>query len=168
MLENRNAEVLLWLPTAQMYRFAGSSSTGVEPLREFLMELFGGVIPQFASDYDFIQKLRIKFQEYLTDLKVFTNTFTLERDPTNVYCLFFFTTHVKGYEKMLTAKWDMDKEHGKGFKIEKNPSLFSEIELSGYEQKLRAFIESGKRTNHDLYLTPLQKGLATLLKEAKV
>jgi three-Cys-motif partner protein len=156
MLENKNAEVLLWLPTAQMYRFAGSSSTGVEPLREFLTELFGGSVPHFVSDYDFIESLRKKFREYLADLKVFINTFTLERDPTNVYCLFFFTTHVKGYEKMLTAKWDMDKEHGKGFKLEKTPMLFSEIELSGYDQKIWKFLESGRRTNHDLYLFGLE------------
>jgi three-Cys-motif partner protein len=156
MLENRNAEVLLWLPTAQMYRFAGSLSTGVEPLHDFLTEIFGGNIPQFASDYDFINQLRTKFQEYLSDLKVFANTFTLERDTTNVYCLFFFTTHIKGYEKILAAKWDMDKEHGKGFKLEKTPTLFSEIELSGYDQKLRKYLESGHRTNIDLYLFGLK------------
>ena len=161
ILASKKAEVLLWLPIAQMYRFAGSVTNldfpGSEPLRDFLNELFGKQIPIFNSPYDFVQKIRERFQEYLKDQKVYINTFTLERDSTNIYCLFFFSCHVRGYEAMLAAKWDMDKEHGKGFKLEQAPSLFSEIELSGYPKKLQTFIEnSDYRTNSELYLFGLE------------
>jgi three-Cys-motif partner protein len=161
ILQLRDTEVILWLPIAQMYRFAGSVKgfefPGSEPLRGFLQELFGEDIPTFHSSYDFIEQLKVRFRAYLKDLHVYVNTFTLERDAKNIYCLFFFTSHVKGYEAMLSAKWDMDKEHGKGFTLQRAPMFFSEIELSGYQQKVRDFISGEEyRLNSDLYLFGLE------------
>ena len=163
ILESMNSEVLLWLPIAQMYRFADSamhsSFPGSEPLRIFLTELFGKVIPSFQSAHEFIEQLRGRFRAYLRDLGVFVDTFILERDASNVYCLFFFTRNVRGYEKMLEAKWSIDPSRGKGHSLEKTFSLFDEIELSGYPQKLRAFITSSDYpTNKELYLFGLDNG----------
>ena len=59
---------------------------------------------------------------------------------------------------MLSTKWDMDENRGKGFTIDKAPS-FSEIQLSGYPQKLREFISSGNsRTNSEIYKFGLENG----------
>ncbi|MBI5951915.1 MAG: three-Cys-motif partner protein TcmP [Chloroflexi bacterium] len=161
MLENGKTEVFLWLPIAHMYRFADSalhsSFPGSEPLKLFLNELFGKPIPSFRSPHDFIEKLKERFRAFLKDLSVFVDTFILERDSSNVYCLFFFTRNIRGYEKMLEAKWSMDPSRGKGHSLEKTISLFDETELSGYHQKLLAFIESADcRTNWDLYLFGLE------------
>jgi three-Cys-motif partner protein len=161
ILEIGNTEIILWLPIAQMYRFAGSVKIsefpGSEPLRDFLMELFGQNIPTFNSAYDFIDQLKSRFKTYLQGLNIFVNTFTLERDSKNIYCLFFFTSHVKGYEAMLDAKWDMDKEHGKGFVLKNAPMFFSEIQLSGYEKKVRDYLSGSEyKSNSDLYLFGLE------------
>jgi three-Cys-motif partner protein len=163
MLEPGSTEVLLWLPIPQMYRFAEAVSTGdfsgSDPLRDFLKELFGSSALNFVSDYDFIEQLKGRFRAYLRDLKAFVDTFTLQRDATNTYCLFFFTRNVKGYEKMVGTKWELDKEHGKGFTLEKTLTFFSEIELSEYPQKLWAYIKSEDfRTNEELFLFGLENG----------
>lgn len=163
MLEPGSTEVLLWLPTPQMYRYAeavfANDFSGSDPLREFLKELFGNSIPNFNSDYDFIEQLKGRFRAYLKDLNVFVDTFTLQRDAANTYCLFFFTRNIKGYEKMVATKWDLDTEHGKGFALEKTLTFFSEIELSEYPKKLWAYIDSADyRTNSELFLYGLENG----------
>lgn len=163
MLEPGSTEVLLWLPTPQMYRYAEavfqSDFHGSDPLREFLKELFGNNTPSFESDFDFIEQMQGRFRAYLKDLSVFVDKFTLQRDATNTYCLFFFTRNIKGFEKIVEAKWNMDKEHGKGFTIEKTMTFFNEMELSQYPQKLWAYIESAEyRTNEELFVYGLENG----------
>ena len=163
MLYGGNTEVLLWLPISFMYRFADSvlrsDFKGSEPLRGFLNALFGATKPNFRSVYDFIEKLKGRFRAYLRDMGIFVDTFTLERDASNVYSLFFFTPNVLGFQKMLETKWSLDKGRGKGYMIDKSPSFFSEIELSGYPQKLLAFINSTEyRTNAELFRFGLENG----------
>ncbi|MEO5886185.1 MAG: three-Cys-motif partner protein TcmP [Anaerolineales bacterium] len=163
MLQSGKTEVFLWLPIAHMYRFADSALRsgfpGSEPLKIFLTELFGNAIPSFQSPHDFIEQLRGRFRAYLKDLNTFVDTFILERDASNVYCMFFFTRNVRGYEKMLEAKWSIDPNRGRGHSIEKTISLFDETELSGYPDKLLAFLEiSDYRTNSELYFFGLENG----------
>lgn len=138
MLSGNNTEVLLWLPASFMYRFANtvmhSDFSGGEPLREFIFTLFGNNPRIFKSIYDFIEQITESFRIFLKDLDIFVDTFTLERGGGNIYCLFFFTSHIKGYEIMLETKWSMDENRGKGFTANKAPS-FSEVQLSGYPQK---------------------------------
>jgi len=162
MLEGNNTEVLLWLPIPFMYRFANSAMhsdfPGSEPLRELLITLFGDKPPIFKSIYDFIEKITDRFRTYLRELGIFVDNFTLERDANHVYCLFFFTSHIKGFETMLGTKWDVDKIRGRGHTINKIQS-FSEIQLSGYPGKLEAFINSAQhRTNKELYRFGLENG----------
>lgn len=156
ILECKNTEVILFLPISHMYRFAETAArsafTGSEPLYNFLVALFGGVNLRFKSVYDFIDQVRLKFREYLQDQNVFVDTFTLERDKQNVYCLFFFTSHIRGFEKMLEVKWNLDTEQGRGFRLEKSAPLFSGSELADYPGKLREFIQNAPhRTNEEIY-----------------
>ena len=162
MLEGNNTEVLLWLPASFMYRFANtvtrSDFRGGEPLKDFIFALFGKSPPTFKSVYDFIEQITESFRAYLREMEIFVDTFTLERGGGNVYSLFFFTSHIKGYETMLSTKWDMDENRGKGHTINKSLS-FSEIQLEGYPQKLLAFISSTElRTNSDVYRFGLKNG----------
>ena len=163
ILESLNSEVLLWLPIAQMYRFADSVAQseypGSQHLKEFLTALFGNNLPVFrSSPFVFIDKLKEKFREYLKDLNVFVDTFYLERDTSNVYCLFFFTRNIRGFGKMVETKWKMDVNRGKGHTIEKTLSFLSELELSGYKQKLKDFISKDYRTNMEIYQFGLENG----------
>lgn len=162
MLEGNNTEVLLWLPASFMYRFANtvtrSDFKGGEPLKEFIFALFGKEPPIFKSVYAFVEQITGSFRAYLRELGIFVDSFTLERGGGNVYCLFFFTSHIKGYETMLSTKWDMDENRGKGHTISKFQS-FSEIQLSGYPQKLKSFISSADfRTNAEIYKFGLENG----------
>lgn len=163
ILESGNTEVLLFLPTSYMYRFAEtslrSSFPGSEPLQDLLKELFVSITPHFSSVYDFIDQIKGRFRYYLSDKNIFVDTFTIERDRQNVYCLFFFTSHTRGFEKMLETKWAMDSEQGRGFKIQRNTPLFSSIEVSGYTQKLEDLVSRTEHcTNQDLYYFGLEHG----------
>jgi three-Cys-motif partner protein len=162
MLKGNNTEVLLWLPASFMYRFANTVTRadfkGGEALREFIFALFGENPPIFNSVYDFIEQITESFRAFLRELGILVDTFTLERGGGNVYCLFFFTSHIKGYETMLSTKWDMDENRGKGHAIDRSLT-FSEIQLSAYPQKLIAFITSAEyRTNAEIYRFGLENG----------
>ena len=162
MLMGGNTEVFLWLPIAFMYRFANvafeKDFPGSEPLREFLLLLFGKDVPEFKSVYDFIDKITGRFRTFLREQEIFVDFFTLERDPANIYCMLFFTSNLKGAEAMISAKWEMDANRGKGHTIDKSPA-FSEIQMSGYTEKLKSFIGSAEyRTNSELYKFGLENG----------
>ncbi len=162
-LENKKSEIILFLPISHMYRFANKSIDdefqGGIPLRKFLLPLFGENYPEFRNVFDFINKLRDAFRTFL-EPDFFVDTFTIQRDKQNVYCLFFFTSHIKGFETMLGAKWDLDEKQGKGFRIEKGQtSLFTEIETSNYSQILENHISSVDfRTNKEIYQFGLENG----------
>jgi hypothetical protein len=99
------------------------------------------------------------FRRYLSQQKIFVGTFTLERDKQNVYCLFFFTSHIIGFQKMLETKWKMDTAQGRGFTLEKTLPLFNGVQGSNYPQKLMDFIcNSQYRTNEDIYNFGLLNG----------
>jgi len=59
---------------------------------------------------------------------------------------------------MLSTKWDMDENRGKGHTHDKSRS-FSEVLLSGYPRKLEAFVASAThRTNEEIYRFGLENG----------
>jgi len=87
-LNGGKAELILFLPISQMYRFANKSLrdedyAGGMPLREFLTTISKSEIDYNSPD-DFIDQLKISFREYLKEQKIFVDTFTLERDSQNI------------------------------------------------------------------------------------
>lgn len=167
LLSFRNTEIILFLPISFMYRFVNKTLLdidfqGGEALRNFLEPLLKNnnnlKIP--SSVYDFINQLKISFRDYLKQNKILVDTFTLQRDVQNVYCLFFFTPNELGFEKMLETKWKLDEQHGKGFKISSSQqSLFSEVEVFDYLNEVKSFISTVKfRTNSELYHFGLVNG----------
>lgn len=81
----------------------------------------------------------------------YISTFTIQRDKANIFCLYFFTHNKIGFQKMIESKWVVDKERGKGFKLNQNLPLFSEVEIEDYLGKVKDFIfNSNGKTNHDL------------------
>ncbi len=157
-----DSEALLFLPISHMYRFAAkaieSPFPGSAPLENFLRELFGAKQPKFQSPLDFVEQIKTQFRAFLRAMHIYVDTFTIERDDSNVYCLFFFTSHVRGFEKMLETKWDLDSERGQGYRLQQGPQLFSAIEIAGYPAKLYDFIYASRRTNSDIYLFGLENG----------
>jgi len=163
ILLNQSSELLLFLPISAMYRFAEaafvSGTPGHEPLYLFLLELFGQQPERFVSTMDFIEKLKHEFKKYLTPDELYVDTFTLQRDKTNTYCLFFFTHNARGFEKMLETKWHMDADYGKGFRLGKQLSLFTGPINSNYPQKIKEhLLDVGSATNSELFAFGLENG----------
>ena len=91
----------------------------------------------------------------------FIDTFTLERESGQFFCLFFFTSHIYGFEKMLETKWEIDTEEGRGLKYEKTGLMFSGTETLNFPEKMTTFLSSGRKYNGDVYRFSLHEGFLT-------
>ncbi|MCB9232835.1 MAG: three-Cys-motif partner protein TcmP [Bacteroidia bacterium] len=154
ILKNRFTEVLLFLPLSFMHRFANKSweesFNGGKPLRDFLFELFGDKQPEFSTIKSFIHSIKSQLHEYVG--VNYIDTFEIQRDSSNTYCLFFFANNIKGFQKMLEAKWKEDESEGRGFRLEETLTLFSKSEIMDYPSLLETFFRSNdnKATNMQL------------------
>jgi len=149
---------LLFLPTQFMYRFDSNGTP--EALIDFIEEIVDYKKWKFTdSVWEFIEQLKRELRNYLGS-QIFVDTFTIRKDPQTVFCLFFFSSHVRGFEKMLEAKWDLDTEQGRGwdYKSSQGESLFSSIKTHPLEQELRTFLRDNQRTNADVYKFTLNSG----------
>jgi hypothetical protein len=110
--------------------------------------------------YEFIEQFKDALKTYLGK-DFFVDTFTIEKDPATVYCLFFFSSHIRGFEKMLETKWqiDDDDDDGKGWSYEKTGNLFSNFKTNLLEQKLITLISNGNKVhNGTIYEFTLRNG----------
>jgi three-Cys-motif partner protein len=158
LMRNGKTEVILFLPIYFMSRFANKSRDDVDfkggkALRAFMKNLFGGIenIPHIEGQKEFIYLVQEQFKRYMNIRYV--DTFKIERDNNNWFCIFFFTNNKKGFQKMLDAKWSIDKKRGDGFKIgdELRIELFEEIQVSGYQDKVLKYLtENSDATNISL------------------
>ncbi len=160
-LSHKGTELLLFVPASPMYRFSKGTKNplrGHEALHNFLTLLFpNGYHPTTTID-TFIQQCKENFRKYLGP-KYYVDTFTLQRDKKNKYCLFFFTTHDLGFEKMLEAKWKMDETFGEGFRIGGQGVLPGMDKTSAYPKLLEtAILEKEGMTNGELYYFGLNQG----------
>lgn len=160
LLQTKKSEVLLFLPSQFMFRFANSakddSSGGKEHLHRFIHEVFGENVPEFKNGIDFIEGLKSGFKTNLKDY--FVDSFYLEREKGQFFAMYFFTSHIKGFEKMLETKWELDENNGRGFKYEKSGELFSIAETNDWEGKLKTYLKEKKRSNGELYEYSLHNG----------
>lgn len=157
LIQNGKTEVILFLPIYFMSRFANKSKDeefkGGKALRQFMSKLFGSLenIPHIDGQKEFIYLIQEQFKRYMS-LK-YVDTFKIERDNNNWFCIFFFTSNKKGFQKMLDAKWSIDKKRGDSFKIGDDIviELFDEMKISNYEGKVLQFLKNKiAATNMDL------------------
>src|SRR5690606_38862115 len=92
----------------------------------------------------------------------FVDSFIISRDKNQFFCLFFFTSHIYGFDRMLDTKWEIDTEDGRGWKFNAASSdLFSQVvsspNTSKFEKNLEAYLEQ-KRSNKELYVFTLRNG----------
>jgi len=157
LMKNRKTEVLLWLPTQFMYRFEKNSTP--KALKDFIEEL----VPyekwnESRNSREFVEELRDGFQNAIGD-SFFVDNFIIQKDPGTTFALFFFTPHIKGFEKMLESKWEVDNEHGTGWSYNSNQlSLFTENKVNPLAEKLREFLSAKERTNGELYFFTIKQG----------
>jgi len=155
LMNNKKTEVLMWLPTQFMYRFESNGTPTA--LKDFIEE----IVPyekwnQSTSVWTFVQELNNGFQDAMGQ-NYFVDNFTIQKDKNTVFCLFFFTSHIKGFEKMLESKWQIDTEQGKGWEYSGNqPTLFYEQKTNDFEIMLQEYIAENTRTNGEIYLFTLK------------
>jgi len=157
LLQSKKSEVLLFLPTQFMYRFDEKGTP--EALIEIIEELVD--IKEWkasTSVFHFISQFKEALKNYLGK-DFFVDTFAIEKDSRTVFCLFFFSSHIRGFEKMLESKWQIDDDEGKGWSYEKTGNLFSELKMNPLEQKLIDFISKDNKVyNGQLYEFTLRNG----------
>lgn len=154
---NRKSEILLWLPIQFMYRFSNSGTPDV--LKNFNQEL--GILNQnerLQNEWEYIFALKFGFQTFLGS-DYFVDNFTLKKDENTVFCLFFFSSHIRGYEKMLETKWEIDSEQGRGWEYTGNlPTLFSSQKTNKLEDLLIKYLKSSYKTNGQIFEFTLRNG----------
>ncbi len=158
LLAKRNVEVLLFLPIQFMYRFDANGTP--EALHDFVSELVDpGDWKPNDDVWNYIDQLKNGFKHKLGS-NYFVDTFTIQKDAQTVFCLFFFSGHIKGFEKMLEAKWELDEEQGKGWHYvgSSSGSLFLNQKTNPLETSLIEFLTNSSRNNSDLYTFTLQLG----------
>lgn len=151
-LSDKNTEVLLFLPTHFMYRF---EKKGTPPkLHEFLNEAVPNLDSLNSSTgVEFIHKIRDGLGVKLKN-KYFVDSFIISRDKNEFFALFFFTSHLYGFEKFLEAKWNIDNEQGRGWSPTASIDLFSQLEekanIDDFEEKLKRFLVQN-RSNIEIH-----------------
>lgn len=157
LLSSKKSEVLLFLPTQFMYRFdeRGTPQALIEIIEE-LVDLKDW--KQTTSVFDFINQFKVKLRNYFGD-GFFVDTFTIQKDEATVFCLFFFSSHIRGFEKMLETKWQIDEDEGKGWKYESTGNLFTTLKVNELEEKLVEYIRTHNNiSNGDVYKFSLELG----------
>ena len=157
LLCNGQTEVLLFLPTQFMFRFEANGTP--ESLKSFIKELVPiKKWPKSSTGIDFIENLKDYFKAYLGKT-FYVDTFIIKREAGQYFCLFFFTSNIFGFERMLEAKWKIDKDEGRGWSFERSYNLFLDEKSSGtlkFENELQNYILN-PRTNKEVYEFTLHK-----------
>lgn len=160
LLGSGKSEVLLFLPTQFMFRFKENGTP--EVLNSFLSNVLDDQpIDEGIRSIEFIDLITDGFRRKL-GYAHFVDAFVIERSKNQFFCLFFFSSHILGYEKMLEAKWKIDQENGRGWQYSAGFDLFSQIENRANTLKLKDlilnFIGESERANSEIYEFTLRNG----------
>jgi three-Cys-motif partner protein len=151
LLSTKKTEVLLFLSTQFMFRFHKKATP--ESLKKFIEELVPmSEWPESSTGIEFIENLKESFKLRF-DSGYYVDSFIIKRDAGQYFCLFFFTSHLYGFEKMLEAKWNIDKQEGRGWQYEHTYNLFDAQKSSNtimFEGQLKEFLIC-PRTNKEVY-----------------
>ena len=131
---------------------------------ELMEELSGGKPwPQGLDLMGYIHHTKKLLREKLSSSHL-VDSFTIQKDPQTIFCMFFFTPHIRGFEKMLEAKWKFNKETGMGWHYSSGHSahdLFSEscAQTLILERELERLLAEGRSlTNAEIYRGTLAQG----------
>ena len=158
LMKGNKSEVLLFLPTQQMFRFSKKGTP--EALSGFLEGLQEGhAFPVGARISEYITFIVQGFRRLMPEY--FVDSFTIRKDASTAFCLFFFTSNLKGAEKMLEAKWKLDDQQGAGWSYEAGFSadtLFHEPFIHPLAKLLQNRLHSAPQTNAAIYEATIRAG----------
>lgn len=145
-------EVLLFMPTHHMYRFKDNGTP--ECLINFMEDLEISNKIAGVKGLEFIEIVKDGFQTKLGN-NIFVDSFVIKRELNQFFCLFFFTSNMLGYVKMLEAKWKIDKEEGEGWQGLEVTNLFSDVSQTANTNKLKerilSFLAKSPKTNGEVF-----------------
>lgn len=174
LMRNGKTEIILFLPVSFMHRFKDyaleADTETIAPLRRFTEEFFPEGHPMRNVDEE------MNVHEYIDCLKdafsyggkYYTSSYQIEREKGKFFALFFMTSNLLGFEKIL--EWNLDEEDGNGFVLAKaSPYVqmslfeddFAEAKRQEHSKRLReAIVDYLKepRDNSQLYEFVLRKG----------
>lgn len=165
LMSNGKTEVILFLPISHMYRFTqfaveNSERVQFKPLCEFVKSFFDEKHP-ITNDanitvMDYIAYVR---EALSFNNKYYTTSYHIERNKNSYFALFFLSSNLLGYEKILEAKWQLDSEDGNGFNLPRQLGLFDDQEREAKKvalyEKLKHIIVNylqTPRTNNEIYI----------------
>lgn len=177
LMSNGRTEIILFLPVSFMHRFKDyafdpEASECIVPLRKFTEDFFPEEHPMRNGEYgmnvhDYIDFLKEAFSY---GGKYYTASYQIEREKGSFFALFFMTSNLLGFEKILEVKWKLDEEDGNGFVLEKaSPyvrssffeDVFAEEKRQQHSKKLRDYIIDFLQTprhNGEMYKFVMRKG----------
>lgn len=168
LMANGRSEVILFLPISHMQRFTNAalqdeeSIIQYEPLRNFVYSFF-------PNNTHPIRQNTVTAKEYIQYIadalkfggRFFATSYYIERDKANTFALFFMSSNIFGFEKILETKWKLDEGHGGGFRLpEKELTLnmfekeFALETKNKNAQRLKEILEEALRTpksNKEIY-----------------
>jgi three-Cys-motif partner protein len=130
LMKNGKTEIILFLPISHMHRFTQKAiqdeeTAQYEPLRRFVNSFFP-IDHKMKNGHISVMEYIHFITEALRDKNYFSTSYYIERDAANHFALFFVSSHIFGFEKILEVKWQLDDEDGRGFKIPQPQGLFDE------------------------------------------
>lgn len=161
LLKAQGSELLLFQPSSFMFRFSEKGTP--EALSDFMEELSqGSSWPQGLTIMEYIQHTKNLFRQKLNQTH-YVDSFSIQKDSKTVFCLFFFTKHIRGFEKMLEAKWRFNGETGQGWHYSAASGvvdLFSRPnpQTQLLVREIEKLLEAGPVSNLDIYRRTLENG----------
>lgn len=157
LMQSGQTEVLLFLPTQQMFRFSKKGTP--EALAQYLEVLNQGEpFPHSQGIADYLRFILNGFRAFMPDCIV--DSFNIRKNANTWFCLFFFTKNLKGAEKMLDAKWKLDESNGQGWSYEHSLStgLNFGAQINPLEIAILKSLNERGRTNTELYELTIRQG----------
>ncbi len=156
------AEMILFVPVNQIWRFHEKalndpSFTGGEQIRRLMRELDIEVPedridrPNKETQEEFIQKIARAFEGTIsTKSKLYVDYFQINAGEGRLYTLYFFTSNLKGLEKMIEVKWKNDPDFGQGFRSDTAGDLFTPYRQQEFADRVLKYLEQ-RRSNIDIH-----------------
>jgi hypothetical protein len=146
-MENGRTEIILFLPISHMHRFTQKAiqdeeTIQYEPLRKFVTSFFEPNHIIFQKQLPVMEYIQF-LTEALKYNRFYTTSYYIERDTNNYFALFFMSSHIFGFEKILEVKWELDEEAGRGFQIPTTQKgLFDDFFTKEAQEKNAAKLET--------------------------
>ena len=175
LLRNGKTEIILFLPVSFMHRFRdyaldAEASEAILPLRRFTEAFFPEGHPMRIGDevmnvHDYIDYLKEAFS---FGEKYYSASYQIEREKGKYFALFFMTSNLLGFEKILEVKWKLDEEDGNGFVLAKDSpqtglfdDFFAVQKKNEHRDRLRQYLMEylkAPRNNGEVSQFVLKKG----------